>query len=153
MLLTSVPLSRLERQTTAGGLKGGFLCSRAKLSPAAASQLPARMIYRIRRGQRERGDGSQHPPGFALSATGYQHAALGCRRVPGRKCRNSPAAPRHLELTGEGAPLTRIPCSPAVWDQRPSFHLFTKKGLLTIVPPFSRQPQPLGHSLLETHSV
>lgn len=42
MLLTSVPLSRFKRQTTAGGLKGGFLCSRVKLSFAAASQLPAR---------------------------------------------------------------------------------------------------------------
>lgn len=40
-----------------------------------------------------------------------------CSRVsprPGRKCTNSPAAPRHWDLTGEGAPLTRILWGPAV---------------------------------------
>ena len=42
-----------ERQTRAGGLKGGFLCSRAMLSSTAASQLPASLIY----GSRSRREG------------------------------------------------------------------------------------------------
>lgn len=36
------PLPRFERQTTVGKFKGGFLCARAKLPFAAASQLPSR---------------------------------------------------------------------------------------------------------------
>lgn len=51
-----------KRQTTAGRLKGGFLCSRAKLS--IRSCFPAtcqKWFIESREGKRERGDGSQHP--------------------------------------------------------------------------------------------